>query len=154
MKRLSFLLAFGLFLITNSFKPAGEIQWMGFNDGYKLARKTGKIMLVDVYTDWCGWCKRMDRDAYAKSEVAEIVGKDFVAVKFNPELDGSYLFDGKTYSGNDLAGAISEYKLSGYPTTVFLNAKTSKKKVVGGYQDAAAMRTLMAQAMLELNGKK
>ena len=29
------------------------------------ARRTGKIVMIDVYTDWCGWCKRMDRDTYA-----------------------------------------------------------------------------------------
>ena len=69
------LLAFG----NISMKKADEIKWLGFNEGYALAKKKNKIMLVDVYTDWCGWCKRMDRDAFAKNDISSIVSKDYVA---------------------------------------------------------------------------
>jgi thiol-disulfide isomerase/thioredoxin len=50
----------GLLLLTtvaSSFKSADEIKWLDFNKGYELAKKKKKIMLVDVYTDWCGWCE-------------------------------------------------------------------------------------------------
>jgi len=49
-----------LFIVTSSFKSANELTWNDFDSGYKLAKKKKKIMLVDVYTDWCGWCKVMD----------------------------------------------------------------------------------------------
>ena len=154
MKKISFAIAFALLILTNSFKPAAEIKWLGFNEGYTLAKKKKKIMLMDVYTDWCGWCKRMDRDAYAKSEIAELVTKDFIPIKFNPEVAGSYIFEGKTYTGNELAGVISEYKINGYPTTVFVHPKTNKRKVVVGYRNADQMKGELSAAIAELAPRK
>lgn len=133
-----------LALVATSMKPSEEIKWMGFNEGYALAKKKGKIMLVDVYTEWCGWCKRMDRDAYAKPEIAEIVGKDYVAIKFNPEIEGvTYTFEGKSYTGPQLAGVISNNQLNGYPTTIFINPKAKKTEIVVGYKNAEQLRPIL-----------
>src|SRR5438132_1421419 len=41
-----------------------EVKWLNWNEGYTQAAKDNKTMLVDVYTSWCGWCKRMDHDTY------------------------------------------------------------------------------------------
>src|SRR5574343_532191 len=148
MKRiLSLVLLAAFVVITNSFKPADEIKWLGFNEGYKIAMKKKKIMLVDVYTDWCRCCKRMDRDAYAKSEIAELVSKDFVAIKFNPELDAEYMFEGKKYDGRELAEEIGEQRITGYPATVFVNPKTSTKKVIIGYRNADMMKGELSAAL-------
>lgn len=154
MKKISFILALTFIILTNSFKPASEIKWLGFNEGYKLAKKHKKIMLIDTYTEWCGWCKRMDRDTYDKSEIAELVNKDFVAIKFNPEVAATYTFQGKTYSGNELAGVISDNQISGYPTTVFIQPKTIKKKIFVGYRNADQMKVELSSAITELNTKK
>jgi uncharacterized protein YyaL (SSP411 family) len=154
MKKISFILALTFIILTNSFKPAAEIKWLGFNEGYKLAKKHKKIMLIDTYTEWCGWCKRMDRDTYEKSEIAELVNKDFVAIKFNPEVAATYTFQGKTYSGNELAGVISDNQISGYPTTVFIQPKTIKKKIFVGYRNADQMKVELSAAITELNTKK
>ena len=154
MKKISFILALTFIILTNSFKPAAEIKWLGFNEGYKLAKKHKKIMLIDTYTEWCGWCKRMDRDTYEKSEIAELVNKDFVAIKFYPEVAATYTFQGKTYSGNELAGVISDNQISGYPTTVFIQPKTIKKKIFVGYRNADQMKVELSAAITELNTKK
>jgi len=154
MKKLSFVLVIAFIIITNSFKPAAEIKWLGFNEGYTLAKKNKKIMLIDTYTEWCGWCKRMDRDTYAKSEIAELINKDFVAIKFNPEVNASYTFEGKTYPGSQLAGVISDNQINGYPTTIFIQPKTLKKKVMVGYKNAEQMQVELSAAIAELNPKK
>jgi uncharacterized protein YyaL (SSP411 family) len=153
MKRLTLLLTFTLAILCNSFRPAGEIKWFSFDEGYKLAKKKKKIMLIDVYTDWCGWCKRMDRDAYEKSEIAELVVKDFIPIKFNPELDMTYTYDGKVLGGSELQDAIGEQKISGYPATVFVHPKTSQKKVIIGYRNAEMMKSELSSALTELNTK-
>ncbi|MCA0426694.1 MAG: DUF255 domain-containing protein [Bacteroidetes bacterium] len=140
-----------LALVATSMKPSEEIKWMDFNAGYSLAKKKGKIMLVDVYTEWCGWCKRMDRDAYAKPEIAEIVGKDFIAIKFNPEIEGvTYTFEGKNYTGAQLAGVISNNQLSGYPTTIFINPKVKKTEIVVGYKNAEQLRPILEDLKVKL----
>lgn len=137
MKNIGFILLGVILFTTTSFKKSDELKWMTFDEGYKLAQKKGKIMLIDIYTDWCGWCKRMDRDTYAKSEIISLLNEDYVAIKFNPEISGvTYTFDGKKYSGEELARVISQNQLSGYPTTVFYYPKSKKTNVVGGYFDA------------------
>jgi thiol:disulfide interchange protein len=49
------------------------------------AKKDKKLVMVDVYTDWCGWCKVLDRDTFSNKDVQAKLAKDFVAVKINPE---------------------------------------------------------------------
>lgn len=147
----AFIVVLGLF----AFKPqAEEVKWLNFNDGYKLAKKKNKIMLVDVYTDWCGWCKRMDRDTYAKPGIVNALNKDYVVVKFNPEVTGvTYSYNGKTYDGPGLAGAISNNSISGYPTTVFINPKSHKTKLEVGYKNEADMSVILVDIQKNLKGQ-
>ncbi|MBU3661966.1 MAG: DUF255 domain-containing protein [Bacteroidetes bacterium] len=143
-----------VFVITAFKANNAEVNWLDFNKGYELAKKKNKIMLVDVYTDWCGWCKRMDKDAYAKPNIAATINDDFVAVKFNPEITNvSYVFEGKTYTGEQLAGVISNYQISGYPTTIFIYPKTKKSEVVVGYKNAEQMAPILADMKKKYYGK-
>lgn len=156
MKKLFSISLIAVALLSSSFilPKNEELKWMDFNSGYELAKKKNKIMLVDVYTDWCGWCKRMDKDAYAKPNIAATINDDFVAVKFNPEITNvSYVFEGKTYTGEQLAGVISNYQISGYPTTIFIYPKTKKSEVVVGYKNAEQMAPILADMKKKYYGK-
>jgi uncharacterized protein YyaL (SSP411 family) len=151
MKKLSFALFAVFFILTNSFKSAEEIKWVDFNTGYATAQKKKKIMLVDVYTDWCGWCKVMDRETYAKSEIAAIVNKDFVPIKFNPEVrDQVYTYEGKKYSGMELQGVISNHQIRGYPATMFIDTKTKKSSLISGYKNAKEFTDILNNVKNEL----
>lgn len=146
MKKLFSIASVIIFLTASSFTPAEELKWFDFNEGYDLAKKKNKIMLVDVYTDWCGWCKVMDRDTYAKKSVIDLINKDFVAIKFNPEKRGvTYNFEGRNYTGQELAAAISNNQLSGYPTTIFLYPKEKKMDVVGGFQNEQNFKAVLEE---------
>ncbi|MDZ4669086.1 MAG: DUF255 domain-containing protein [bacterium] len=149
------ILALLLFTFTfSSFKGDDEIKWLDFNKGYELAKKKNKMMLVDVYTEWCGWCKRMDRDAYAKPNIIGIVNSDFVAVKFNPEIkDITYHYEGKNYTGEQLAGVISNYQISGYPTTIFMYPKGKKMEVMSGYKNADQLAPILADIKMKFSKK-
>lgn len=148
-------LSFALFLVFSSFTANEEIKWMDFNKGYELAKKKNKIMLIDVYTDWCGWCKRMDKDTYAKPNIISAVNSDYIPVKFNPEQTGvTYSFEGKTYNGEQLAGVISNYQITGYPTTIFLYPKARKSEIVVGYKNAEQMAPILVEIKQKLQAKK
>ncbi|MFI5221968.1 MAG: thioredoxin family protein [Bacteroidia bacterium] len=154
MNKNSILFLIAFIFISSSFRVEKEIKWMGFNEGYTLAKKKKKLMLVDVYTDWCGWCKRMDRDAYGQAEVIDLVSGNFIAIKFNPEVNAQYNFEGKLYNGRELAGVLSENRLNGYPTTIFVQPVTAAKKMVVGYRNAEQMKAELVSAKSELSGKK
>ncbi len=157
MKKIAILLSvFITILGIYSFKPTNEeVKWMNFNDGYTLAKKKNKIMLVDVYTEWCGWCKRMDKDTYAKPNIATELNKNYVSVKFNPEVTGvTYTYNGKTYDGPGLAGAISNNSISGYPTTIFINPNSHLTKIEVGYKNEADMSVILVDIQKALAGGK
>jgi thioredoxin-related protein len=110
--------------------PAAAFQWKAWNPGLEAARASGKPVIVDVYTDWCGWCKRMDRDVYARADVKEYLSSHFVTVKLNAEGGELATYQGKNFSGRTLA---AEFGIDGYPTTVFLSATGERLVNVPGY---------------------
>ena len=75
------------FLVIFSFNSfAQELHWYSWNEGYKKAKKENKIILLDTYTEWCGWCKVMDKDTYTVKEVKDKIADDFIPIKLRPSL--------------------------------------------------------------------
>ncbi len=110
-----------------------DLQWLSFDKGLAEAQKSDKKILVDVYTDWCGWCKRMDRDVYANDKVAGYLTQQYVLVKVNAESSEELHYKGKTYSEMDLAQA---FKVTGYPTILFLDPDGNHITSLPGYVKA------------------
>jgi thioredoxin-related protein len=120
---------------------AQEVNWMSVEKAYELSKTDSKPILIDVYTDWCGWCKKMDKDTYAKADIAEFINKNYYAVKFNAEqkdsihiMDHTFNFVAQGKRGyHELAAALLNGKMS-YPATVFLTSKFEMITIVPGYQ--------------------
>jgi thioredoxin-related protein len=111
----------------------GGLHWLDWNAGVKDAEATKRPMLVDVYTDWCGWCKRMDKDVYARPEVREYLSKRFVTVRLDAENEAAAQYEGRTYSYRTLA---ARFRVTGYPTTIFLRPGGEHIANVPGYVPA------------------
>ncbi|MCC6652108.1 MAG: thioredoxin fold domain-containing protein [Candidatus Eisenbacteria bacterium] len=109
---------------------AGATEWRSWDEGIQKARAQKRPMVVDVYTDWCGWCKRMDADVYARKDVSEYLAARFVSVKLNAESSQTVHWDDRPMTSRSLAG---NFKVTGYPTTVFLNAQGERLANVPGY---------------------
>ena len=58
-----------------------KVQWYSVEEGFKRAQSEGKYVIMDVYTDWCGWCKKMDADTYNNETVSEYLNAHFVLIK-------------------------------------------------------------------------
>src|SRR5690348_13216467 len=96
---------------------AGAIAWRDWNSGLKESGASNRPVLVDVYTEWCGWCKRMDQDVYTRPDVREYLSQHFVVVRMNAESPAVARYEGQPYTMRTLA---SRFRVSGYPTTIFL----------------------------------
>jgi thioredoxin-related protein len=114
-----------------------KIKWVDFNTGLAQAQQTGKLAVIDCYTDWCGWCKVMDKKTFSDPKIIERINEKYIAVKFNPEKPGKYFAGSKdSLSGRQLLMALSNNKPSGYPTFFFFVPQDAKLFQLPGYQDA------------------
>ena len=122
-----------------------KIQWMSFEDAVERCAKEPKMVFIDVYTDWCGWCKRMDQSTFSNPVIAKYMNEHFYAVKFDAERQDTLFFQGKQFVGvmrpdgrkgsHQLAHALLKGKMS-YPSYVIMNEEMKIIQVIGGYQDA------------------
>jgi len=107
-----------------------KVAWRDWNAGLKEAEQLQRPILVDVYTDWCGWCKRMDRDVYTRADVQDYLRNKFVMVKLDAEAGDPAPYDGKAFTSRTLA---AYFRINGYPTTVFLRSNGEHLVNVPGY---------------------
>ena len=112
---------------------AQSIAWRAdLGSAIAEAKRTGRMMMVDVYTDWCGWCKKLDSDTYTDAKVIAL-SAGFIALKLNPEESA------------DGARFISTYGVNGYPTILFVEADGTLENRVVGYLDAPSFSDAMAK---------
>ena len=146
------LLGFTLIILFGSFieiKDNLELKWLDWNTGYPLAKIQNKIILVDAYTDWCGWCKKMDKDTYTNPDIIKAINKDFIIIKFNPELENIvYELEGNKISGRELFGQLTQGKSTGFPTTYFIQPNTKQIQIVAGYIAPNDFMKVLAQALV------
>jgi len=126
------------------------IVWYNMTEGFAKAKKENKILVVDVYTDWCGWCKVMDKQTYENANVVQKMKKYFVGVKFNPEVNASYTVNDQVLNSDQLAKYLNKGgRIPGYPMTyVWKNlSDNSKIEPYSGYLDTTVFNTIMNKAI-------
>jgi len=119
----------------------GPVKWMTFEQALEKSKTEKRNIFIDVYTDWCGWCKVMDKNTFSEPQVAKILNEKFYPVKFDAEQTADVIFSGTTFkfvpSGNkgyhQLAAALMNNQMS-YPTVVFLDEEFRMIQPMPGYQ--------------------
>lgn len=122
-------------MVTEASALSTELKWYDFEEGMEKAKKENKALLIDAYTDWCGWCKVMDKETYKDAKVIAKLNENFVAVKFNPELDKKYNVDGTVKNGEGLLLWLAQGNPGGFPTSyfVFNPSKNMQRAMQPGY---------------------
>lgn len=118
----------------------GLVKWYTLAEAQELAKTTPKKLFIDMYTDWCGWCKKMDRETFENPAIAQYLNTYFYPVKFNAETKDTLLFKGKKYANtqtgqrpsHSLAIELLNGKMS-YPTIVYLDENMNLLSAVPGY---------------------
>lgn len=124
-----------------------KLQWFEYVEGYNKAKAENKILLVDAYTDWCGWCKVMDRETYTNAEVIAALNQDFICVKFNPEVEKTHSFGKYNLKSQELLYWLANGQPGGYPTSYFLfhPAKNDERASQAGYLPPDQFLKLLAE---------
>lgn len=104
-------------------KKDGNIIWIqnDINKAFEDIRNSEKILMVDVYTDWCSWCKELDKNVYSNEDVKNEI-KDFISLKLDGENENNLEF-------------VTKYKINGYPTVIFFNSNGEILSLLEGYAD-------------------
>ncbi len=150
MKSLKLLTIIGILSLTVYSSMAQEVKWYTFQEAIALNQKAPRKILIDVYTDWCGWCKVMDKETFQNPLIAKILSEKYYPVKFNAESKEPITFEGHTFtnegqgnrSTHQLAVALLNGKLS-YPSIVFMNEKNQLITAVPGFQKPDQMEPLL-----------
>ncbi|MCY4418996.1 MAG: thioredoxin fold domain-containing protein [Cytophagales bacterium] len=135
--------------------PQAEIKWLSIQEvESNMAREKRKVF-VDVYTDWCGWCKKMDRTTFLDEDIIDYLRVNYYSVKFNAESKEEISFANKTFkfvSGggskgyNQLAAALTQGQLS-YPSFAILDENLKLIKVIRGYHDAKQLKKVLVSQL-------
>jgi len=155
MKKTVFILFIILTVISSyaqkQSNPGAEVKWYTIEEAEKLMKESPRPLFIDTYTDWCGWCKRLDQDTFSNSVIADILNTKFYPVKFNAEGKEAVTFMGQTFINDGKAGRAHQLAvvlLNGqlaYPSVVFLTLENNQIGVspVPGYRPPGEMEPLL-----------
>ena len=144
MKKIFYVFAV-VFLGFSSALNAQEINWLTMNEALELQKKTPKKIIVDVYTNWCGPCKMLDKNTFHNKYVVAYVNEHFYAVKFNGEGNDEVTYKDKTFKNPNYDEAkkntrnsphqfASALGVRAYPTLVYFDERGEVIAPIPGYQ--------------------
>lgn len=125
-----------------------EIHWLTLDQVQEAMKKEPKKVYMDVYTDWCGWCKVMEKKTFTNVNVIRYINQKFYAVRLNAEQKDSIRFLGKMYGfvpeykANQLAFDIMHGQMS-YPTSVIFEENFMQPQPIPGYLDVPNMEMIL-----------
>lgn len=132
------VLAFGCTAHSQK-EEVGDVKWYTFEEAVRLNSQAPKKIFIDVYTDWCSWCKVMDQKTFSHPDIAAYLNEYYYPVKFNAESSEPISFSGKVFnkgegrrSPHELAAALLQGKMS-YPSVAYLDENNQLLTSVPGY---------------------
>lgn len=120
-----------------------SIDWITIEEAQKKMENDPKKIFMDIYTDWCGWCKRMDANTFSHPQIAEYINENYYAVKLNAEQADPINFRGVEYvnenpnqrrSSHNFAIAVLQGKMS-YPSVAFFDEEMNLITALPGYRE-------------------
>jgi thioredoxin-related protein len=117
---------------------ATRVPWLSLKEAQEKGKAEPRILIIDIYTDWCYWCKVMEEKTYSHPEVADYINQHFYPVKFNAETRDSIPWKGQTfhynpdYKVNELALSLTQGQLA-FPTTVIVTPDGNPPQYISGF---------------------
>jgi len=159
-----FALCISNIIVLNAQDPESEvkdtIRWFTLEEALEAQQTNKKKILIDIYTDWCHWCKAMDQKTFTDTTLISLINTHFYPVKFNGESKEEIEFQGKQFKyvivGRRGINSLAYYLMNGrtaFPTIVFLNEDLEKIGATAGFktaeQLAAELKTIIGPAAVD-----
>lgn len=144
MKRIVLLCVMALISSSAVLGQSDEINWVTFEEALELQKKRPKKIMMDVYTNWCGPCKMLDKNTFHNKDVVAYINENYYAVKFNAEGNSVVTYKGREYKN---AGYKEELKnrrnsvhelthslgIRAYPTIAYFDETAALIQPISGY---------------------
>lgn len=148
MKKILFAVLFVMGSLVSQAQEAA-IKWMTIDEALALQQKNpkkAKPIFMDVYTDWCGPCKMLDKNTFHDPKFVEYINANYYAVKFNGEGNTQVNYKGKKYAnpgfdpnrkGRNSAHEFTMFlQVQGYPSMYVFDKTGEVKAPIVGYRTA------------------
>ncbi|HSV88123.1 MAG TPA: DUF255 domain-containing protein [Bacteroidales bacterium] len=128
-----------------------KINWLSMDQALQYHRQNPKKIFVNIYTSWCGWCKRMDAETFSHPVIVDYINTHFYPVKLNAEQTEPIEFGGVTYinerpdrrgTPHNFAVAILQGRLS-YPAVAFFDESLNLIFALPGFRPPANMEAVL-----------
>lgn len=147
---------FFTFLIIMSFSTGAfaqnsatkDMRWITLAEAEQAASTAPRPVLIDLYTEWCGWCKVMDKKTYRNEKVIGYLQDKYYTVKLDAETKKAVAWKGKEYAFNDQykTNNIALYFTGGqlsYPTTVIIPAPGEDPQPIPGFLEPKELELIV-----------
>jgi thioredoxin-related protein len=126
------------------------VKWYTIEEAYALNKTKPKKIMIDVFTDWCGWCKKMDRDVFSHPVIARYLNEYYYPVKFDAESSAPIEFNGQKFinegagirSTHQFANALLKGQLS-YPSIAYFTEKLEYMGAMPGYKTPDQLEVIL-----------
>jgi thioredoxin-related protein len=143
--------------VSQKYVDPSPIGWYTIEEADSLSKITPKPIFIDVYTDWCGWCKHMMKTTFANKSIAAYINTHFYPVKFNAEGFDTVVYKGKQYI-NKGGGARAKHEFANFilkgrfsfPTIVYID-KQNNMYPIPGYMDVKSIEPVLVYFTEEIN---
>ena len=152
MKKIFLLFISALFFISISglAQDISNVKWYSMEEAEKLNKQQPRKIMIDVYTDWCGWCTKMDKETFNHPVIANYLNENYYPVKLDAESKEEIVFNGTTYKHvaqgargyHELAAGILNGQMS-YPSIAYMNEKMELLGVIKGYKSVQDQESLL-----------
>lgn len=130
-----------------------EVNWVGFEQLEDSLRVNPKPVFLDFYTDWCVYCKKMDRRVFSDPEVIKLLNQHYYAVRFDAESRDTVVFGGRTFVNEQAPRKGGFHQLALYlaarhgefspPALLFFSADLYLRQRVFSYQSPQELKELL-----------
>lgn len=139
-------------LSSNDNQSGSAVKWYSYSEGLETAKKQGKPMIIFFYTDWCIYCKKMDKEVFSDRDVISYMNSNYISVRVNPETDrGRMMIMGRETSA---AYLMSMAGANGFPAHMFWDRKQQPVTTMPGYIEKKVFLPLLKFIDTECYAKK